>query len=83
VTQAEYGVLAVSTTAGASCTASATLSDGSPVAGLGGPRTADRTGKISWTYLQAPTNAREGVYTIHCSMGALQATATAAFQPGN
>ena len=83
VTQADYGALSVSTTAGASCTASAALSDGTPIAGMGGSRTADGAGKVSWTYLQAPTNAREGLYTIHCSMGTLQATATANFQPGN
>jgi hypothetical protein len=83
VIQADYGIVSVSTAPGASCTAGAVLSDGTSVAGLGGPRTADDKGKVVWVYLQVPVAANHGVYTIRCSAGSLQASVTANFQPGD
>jgi hypothetical protein len=83
VTQVDYGIVSVATTPGATCTASAVLSNGSPVAGLNQKRRADGAGRITWTYLQRPTTAHGGQYTVSCSAGDLQASATASFDTGN
>jgi hypothetical protein len=83
VTGSEYGMLSITTAPGASCTASAILSSGAPVPGLGGARRADGGGRITWVYLAVPTRAARGVYTIQCSAGSLRATATAPFTPGS
>jgi hypothetical protein len=84
VTGSDYGFLAVSTAPGARCAASAFLSNGKPVAGLGGPHVADATGIINWTYPQPPVKGvTSGVYTISCSAGGLLASTTARFQVGD
>jgi hypothetical protein len=83
VTQADYGFLSISTAPGTTCTASATLSDGSSVSGMGGARIADAQGSATWRYLQAPTSAVQGTYAIHCSSKGLQSSVTADFQVGS
>jgi hypothetical protein len=84
VTGSDYGFLAVSTAPGASCAASAVYSNGKPVSGLGGPRSADARGSINWTYPQPPVKGvTGGVYTINCSVGALKGSTTARFQVGD
>jgi hypothetical protein len=83
VVSADYGFLSVSTAPGAGCVASATLSDGTVVAGLTGTRVADGAGRVTWTYLQVRARAPRGTYSVDCAVGSVHATATAGFEVGN
>lgn len=78
----DYGFLSAQTVAGATCTARATLPNGSSPPGLRNPQVAGSDGMVSWSYPQPTTDAGTGVHIVSCSSGALSATQSINFQVG-
>lgn len=82
VTDSTYGHVAATTTAGASCTASATLPSGnmSTAAGLQTTQTADGAGAVAWAYrTTSNTHKGTGTHTVNCTLNGQNATGSAPF----
>ena len=82
VTSSTYGHVAASTTAGATCTATATLPSGrtSTDAGLQVSATAGKNGVVAWNY-RTTTNTGKGTgtHTVSCQFNGQSASATSNF----
>jgi hypothetical protein len=82
ITSSTYGQVSATTTAGASCTAQATLPSGgmSTAAGLQVPQTAGASGAVSWTYrTSGNTHKGTGTHTVTCSLSGQSASDGAPF----
>ena len=80
ITQSQNGAITATTKPGAACVAVATLPDNSFVnaAALQVVKTADATGKVSWTYPTQPGSGT-GAQLVECNFGAETHRATAQY----
>lgn len=83
IVQSDYGFLSVQTAPGATCTATATLPNGSAADGLGNPQVAGTDGMAQWVYPQPPTDQGSGVHRASCSKDGLSASNWATFEVGD
>jgi len=82
ITSSTYGHVAASTTAGATCTATATLPSGrtSTAAGLQVSMTAGANGVVAWDYrTTANTGKGTGTHTVSCQLNGQSASDSAPF----
>jgi hypothetical protein len=82
ITSSTYGHVAASTTAGATCTAIATLPSGatSTAAGLQGSKTAGPDGVVTWDYRTTTrTTKGTGTHTVSCQFNGQSASASSNF----
>ena len=80
ITQSQNGAISATTKPGAACVAVATLPDNTFVnaAALQVVKTADATGKVSWTYPTQPGSGT-GAQLVECNFGAETHRATAQY----
>jgi hypothetical protein len=81
----EYGSAAAGTSPGASCSLSATYSDGSPVAGVRNPQSAGSDGRVQWSYPKVTrppgTAGSPGTHRVTCSLNGNTNSDTKTFFP--
>jgi len=83
ITQSRYGSIVAQTPAGARCSASARLPSGrvSTAQGLSVDSVADRSGRVSWTYVTSGnTNPGTGTHTVRCTYQGQTKTTSASFR---
>jgi hypothetical protein len=79
----QYGFVEAFTQAGASCSLSATYSDGSSVSGVRNPQAADSDGRVQWSYPQLAdppgVAGSAGTHKVTCTLGGLSGSDIRAF----
>jgi hypothetical protein len=83
ITVSQYGSVEAFTQAGASCSLSATYSNGSPVSGITNPQRADGSGHLQWTYPQLANPpglpGSPGTHTVTCTLNGLSGSDSRSF----